>query len=81
MDDSVVNSKLAAVVVDDEHTNAATTTVVGLGQALEKLALIEDTKTLLDITRLSHGNDAAVIADVEDTVLFEDRTQHVLNID
>ena len=36
---------------------------------------------MLDISSLSHGNNTAVIADVEDTVLLEDWTEHVLDDD
>lgn len=36
---------------------------------------------MLDVAGLGHGNHAAIIADVEDAVLLEDRTQHVLHED
>ena len=34
---------------------------------------------MLDITSLCHGDDAAIITDVKNTVLLEDRTEHVLH--
>ena len=36
---------------------------------------------MLDISSLSHGDNTAIIADIEDTVLLEDGTEHVLNDD
>ena len=36
---------------------------------------------MLDIARLSHGDNAAIIADIEDTVLLEDWAEHVLDND
>lgn len=81
MDNLVVNSELAALVADDKNTNAATTIVEGVNQTVEQAALVEDRETLLDIASLGHGNNAAVVTDVEDAVLLEDRTDHVLDND
>lgn len=76
-----VNSQLAALVVDDKDADGATTVVKGLGEAGEETGLVNDGDTLLDITTLSHGNDTAVLLDVENTVLLEDRAEHVLDND
>jgi hypothetical protein len=81
MDNLKVNSKLNTIVVDDEDANAATTIVEGLGKTLEETALVKDGKTLLDIAGLGHGDNATVLTDVENTVLLEDRTKHVLDND
>jgi hypothetical protein len=81
VDNLVVNSHLHTIVIDDEDADAATAVVEGLCQAGDKTALVKDGKTLLDITRLSHGNNATVLTDVENTVLLEDRTKHVLDND
>jgi len=81
VDDLVVDSHLHTVVVDDEDTNRAATVVEGLGQTGDKTALVKDGKALLDITRLGHGDNTAVLTDVENTVLLEDRTEHVLDND
>jgi hypothetical protein len=81
VDDLVVDSHLEAVVVDDEDADAASAIVEGLCQAREKAALVENGKTLLDIASLGHGDDATILADVENTVLLEDRTKHVLDND
>jgi hypothetical protein len=81
VNDLVVNSELLSTIVNDEDTNAATSIVERLGKAAEQIALVNDWETLLDITRLGHGDDTAVITDVEDTVLLEDWAQHVLDND
>jgi hypothetical protein len=81
MDDLVVDAELTTVVVEDEDTNASTTVVEGLLDAVHEVALVKDREALLDITTLSHADDAAILTDIEDTVLLEDGTQHVLNND
>lgn len=81
MHDLVVNSHLQAIIVDDQDTDTATTVVEGLGQTLEKVALVKDGKALLDIASLGHGDHTAILADIKDTVLLEDRTKHVLDND
>jgi hypothetical protein len=79
VNDLVVHSELAALITDDEDADAATTIVEGVGQTVEQLALVKNGKTLLNITSLGHGDDATIITNVQDTVLLEDRTDHVLN--
>jgi hypothetical protein len=81
VDNLVVNSHLLTIIVDDEDADAATAVVEGVGETLEKVALVKDREALLDIARLGHGDDAAILADVENTVLLEDRTKHVLDDD
>ena len=81
MDNLVVDSHLHTIVVDDEDADAATAVVKGLCQAGKETRLVKDGKTLLDITTLGHGDDTTVLADVENTVLLEDRTKHVLDND
>ena len=81
VDDLVVDSKLATLIIDDEDTNTATTVVEGVRETVQQVALVDDGKALLDVASLGHGNDAAVIADVKDTVLLEDGAEHVLDDD
>lgn len=81
MDDLVVDSHLHTVVVDDEDADAATAVVERLGETGRKTALVKDRKALLDVASLGHGNNATVLTDVENTVLLEDRTKHVLDDD
>lgn len=81
MNDLVVDSHLETIIVDDKDANTAAAVVEGVSQTREKTALVKDGKTLLDIASLGHGNNATVLADVENTVLLEDRTKHVLDND
>jgi hypothetical protein len=81
VNDLVIDSELFSTVIDDEDTNAATSIVEGLGETAEQVALVNDWETLLDITRLGHGDNATVITDIEDTVLLEDWAHHVLDND
>jgi hypothetical protein len=77
----VVNSKLTTLIIDDQYADGATAVRKGIRQALEQVALVQDRQALLDITRLGHGDDTAIIADVQDTVLLEDGAKHVLHND
>jgi len=79
MDDLVVDTQLTAVVVEDEDANAATTIVEGILDTTKEAALVEDRETLLDVTSLGHADDAAILTDVKNTVLLEDRSEHVLD--
>jgi hypothetical protein len=81
VDDLVVDSELLAIIVDDKDADGAAAVVERLSQTLEEVALVKDRKTLLDITSLGHGDNTAILADVKNTVLLEDRTQHVLDDD
>ena len=79
VDDLVVDSHLPAFIVDDQDANAATTVGEALAEAAEQAALVQDRQALLDITSLSHGNNTAIVPDVQDTVLLEHRAEHVLD--
>lgn len=81
MDDLEVNGHLHAIIVDDQDADGATAVVESLGETVEETALVEDRETLLDITSLSHGNNATVLTDVQNAVLLEDRAKHVLDND
>jgi len=81
MDDLVVDSHFLTIIVDDKDADAATTIIERLCQTGEETALVKDGKTLLDIASLGHGNDGVILTNVEDTVLLEDRAEHVLNHD
>lgn len=81
MDDLVVNDELTSLVRKNEDTNAATTIVERVRETREESTLVKDWERLLDITSLSHGDDGAVVTDVKDTVLLEDRAKHVLHND
>jgi len=81
VDDLVVDGKFVATIVDDEDTNAATAVVEAFGKPVQKIALVKHTQTLLDVAGLGHGNNTAVSTDVQNAVLLEDRTTHVLDND
>lgn len=57
-----VNDQLAAIVIDDQGTDAATTRVECLRQSRPKVGLVKDGKGLLDITGLGHGHDYSPLA-------------------
>ena len=80
MDDLHVDGDLAAVVADDQDTDAAAAGLEGLLEAAPQVALVDDGQVLLDIARLGHGDDA-VLGNVEDAVLLEDGAEHGLDDD
>ena len=81
MDDLVVNGQLTSSIVDDQNTNAATAIGERLVESRPQSILVDDRKTLLDIASLGHGDNAAIVTDIEDTVGLEHRAEHVLDDD
>lgn len=79
MDNLVVDGQLTALIRDNKDTDTATAIVEAVIETAEEVALVKDRKTLLDVAGLGHGNDAAIVTDVEDAVLLEDRAEHVLD--
>jgi hypothetical protein len=79
VDNLIVNSKLATLITNDKNTHAAATIVERVSEAVKQAALVKNRKTLLDITSLGHGNNTTIITDVQDAVLLEDRSDHVLD--
>lgn len=79
MDDLEVDDELTATVVDDEGADGATAVSKGIADALEEGTLGDDGKTLLDITGLGHGDELAIITEVEDAVSLVDGAEHGLN--
>lgn len=79
MDDLEVDDELTATVVDDEGTDGATAVGEGIADALEQTTLGDDGETLLDITGLGHGDNAAVVTEVQDAVGLVDRAEHGLD--
>lgn len=80
VDDLHVDRHLAAVVADNQDTDAAATRLEGLLEAAPEVALVNDGKVLLDIARLGHGDNGAILH-VQDAVLLEDRAAHGLDHD
>jgi hypothetical protein len=81
MDNLVIDSQLMTIIIDDKNANAAAAMVESIDKTLPEVALIEDRQTLLDIASLSHGDDAAIVTNIENTVLLEDGTLHILDDD
>jgi hypothetical protein len=79
VDDLVVNTELLALVIDDKDADASSAIIERLGQTLKEAALVKNGKALLDVASLCHGNDAAILTDIENAVLLEDRSEHVLD--
>ena len=79
MNNLVINSKLTALIINDQDPDTATAVVEAVSETAEQAALIQHRQTLLDVARLGHGNNAAVIADVEHAVLLEHGAEHVLH--
>lgn len=80
VDDLHVNSKLAAVVIDDQDADGATAGLKGVLETRPEVGLLNDWQGLLDITGLGHGNNGTILH-IEDTVLLEDGALHGLNND
>lgn len=78
VEDLHVDGKLTATIVEDKDTDAATARLKSVLEAGPKVGLVDDSKALLDIAGLSHGNNVSV-SHVEDTVLLEDGTKHGLD--
>ena len=79
MDDLEVDDELAATVVDDQGADGAAAVSEGVADALEERALRDDGETLLDIAGLGHGDEAAVLTEVQDAVGLVDGAQHGLD--
>lgn len=78
MDDLDINNQLATVVAEDKDTDTAVALLESRCQTGEETRLINDGQTSLDITRLGHGSDLAIL-DVEHAILLEDRAEHGLD--
>jgi len=75
MHNLVVDCKLLAVVRDDKHTNGTGTTAESLLQAAPQVTLVNNLQALLDLAGFGHSNKLVVIANVDETVLLEDRAK------
>lgn len=75
VDKLVVNSQLLSVVGNYQNSNGTRALSESLPQLIPEVALVNDLQPLLDLTRLSHGDQLSIITDVNESVLFEDRAQ------
>ena len=67
----VINRQLLAVVADDEDADAARAATERLLETAPKVSLVDDAKTLLDLTSLRHGDELAIVTEVDQAVLLE----------
>jgi len=75
MDDLVVNSQLLSVVRNNQDPNGTGALSESLAQLIPEIALVNNLQSLLDLTRLGHGNKLSVITNVNEPVLLEDWAQ------
>jgi hypothetical protein len=75
MGNLVVDGELLSVVGDDKDTDGSGSTAESLLELGEELALVNDLEALLDLSGLSHSDESTVVADVDETVLLEDRAE------
>ena len=79
MDDLVINSQLTPTIIDNQDTDAPSTIGKRLINSRPQSTLINDRKTLLDLPRLSHGDNTTIVTNIKNTVLLEHRAEHVLH--
>lgn len=71
----VINSQFLSMVRDDQDANRSGTVTESLLQLAPEMALVDNLETLLDLTGLGHGDELAIVTDVDEAVLLEDGTQ------
>jgi len=75
VDDLVVNSQLLSLVSKDQNPDGTRALPERLPDLVVEVALVNDLQSLLDLTILGHGDELAVVTDVDEPVLLEDRSQ------
>lgn len=79
MDDFVVYSKLASTIIDDQNSHAAATICKSVVKSGPQTTLIDDGKSLLDVSSLRHCYNPSIITYIKHAVGLEDWTEHVLH--
>ena len=79
MNDFVVHSKLMSTIVDDHDSHATTAVRKRFIEPRPQTTLINYSKSLLDISSLSHRYNPPIVANIKHTICLEDRTQHILH--
>lgn len=79
VDDLIINYQLAATIIDDESTNASATVTEGITDAVKQVTLVNNREALLDITGLGHGDDTAILTNIQNAVGLVDGTEHALD--
>lgn len=72
MHDLEVDGQFLTAVIEHKDAKATTTVVECIRKSVKQAALVQDSQALLDIACFRHGDDRAVRAYIEDTVLLED---------
>lgn len=75
VNDLVVNSQLLSVIRDNQDPDGTRALSESLPQLVPEVALVNDLQSLLDLTRLGHGDELSIVTDVNEPVLLEDRAQ------
>lgn len=75
VNDLVVNSQLLSVVGNNQDPDGTRALSESLPQLIPEIALVNDLQSLLDLTRLGHGDELSVITNVNEPVLLEDWAQ------
>jgi len=75
MHNLVVDGQLLSVVGDDQNANGSTSLSESFSEFVVKVSLVDNLEALLDLTRLSHGDELTIITDVNEAVLLEDRSK------
>lgn len=79
MDELVVNNQLTTTVVDNLGTDATTAISEGVTDSPKEITLGNDGEALLNITSLSHSDNATIITEVQDAVSLVHGTKHGLD--
>jgi len=81
MNDLVVNNELSATIVNDQSSYTASAIREGSLNIGVKTIVVDDWKTLLDVTGLGHADDETVATNVENAILPKNGTTHALDVD
>jgi len=75
MHELVIDGQFLSMIRDDQNTDRSASLAKGFPELIVEVALINNFETLLDLTRLGHGNELAIITDVNEAVLLEDGSE------
>lgn len=81
MNDLHIDNQLPSAIVDDQDAHTASAIGKGTVDSVEQTVLVDNGQPLLDVASLGHADNRASLADVQDTVLLEDRAEHGLHND
>lgn len=76
-----VHDEFPPTIINHQHSDAPTALAERTLDPGKQTTLVNDRQALLDITGLGHGDDQAVLSDVQDAVLLEHGAEHGLHHD